>query len=1029
MLGKGGRRGWVRSARTACGVALLGFLSACGGGGGSGSAVTPPPPPPPPPPPTQAIGGLWAGPVTTASGATVSGLGLVTEDGRFFLESKNLSTQCAEVEIGQLTVSGATVSGTANVGVTNLSVGTAANPACVLPDGSTAGTATITGTVSARASLALAFSAKSAKGTVLTMKTGTLTYQSLYAKTPDLRSIAGTWVGPSGTTFNLNAGGELSILDPASGCQLLGVVTIVDPSFNAYQTSLHYQDCTGAAAPLNGQAAPGLFTLDDALSPPVLISGFTAQLPGAGAGAAVGVSESTIRPDGEAQAASLAANLAVGTGTASVTWKDTITGASTYLVQAQAADGSWASVGSIAPQGGTGAVLAWSGTVTASTTFRVVALTPASAVFLETTAATTSVSVPFPTLLPQIVLGSPQPLSGSVNVSIAGNTEYLSATYFVDLNQVATSSAAPAFSTTLNTATLSPGSHLLLVRLSNGSATTIDLRLTIQVGQPELSVAVRTFGTSGTVTIWVIPTSTVAVTQVTASIDGRSLGTQTQPVVCTVPGCQPNTYVFTVDAVASGSGTHTITGQATDANGVSASSSATVTFANPPKFTLTAPFDGALVNGSLPISGTFGTDKPGVTVSLTLKLGDLPVLSTASSPFTTTFSLAGLPPGSYMLEAQVVDSTLGIAPQASAVTTAFYEIIVTSTPALAYAPLATLGASARLLAAGGAYVVYGTADGHVHQRSPAGDSLLPTASLQSSSGWRVADNGYVTCTSATTAGAGTYHVYGIAPGGALTDLSAAVGSAGGSDALVAARYPWVLWSSGVSTYTLYNVQDGSSYVIPGSAQGAGGTVGNINVDFATVNGVPQVYYWTESGTAAAVNVYAWNAASGSSVAVTSDNRSLYPQADGTYLAWQTAPAGASAGSAGLYTLNAEAIGSGAPTALSTQMTQFSLAGGLLGWVDGSVTSQFPSPVITAQAVRAWDGSQVRTVASAAGVQLIGSNGGLLGYQQGGESLLWSPAAGSRVVLEAPPSQPPLLSDSTLYFTTGAQNVLYGVPLH
>ena len=160
---------------------------------------------------------------------------------------------------------------------------------------------------------------------------------------------------------------------------------------------------------------------------------------------------------------------------------------------------------------------------------------------------------------------------------------------------------------------------------------------------------------------------------------------------------------------------------ATDGNGVTATKTVTITVSNAPSLTLSTPIDGALVNGTLPIQGTFATDKQGATVSLSVTLGDLPVLSTSQSPFSASFSLAGVTPGSYTLTATATDST-------GQPTVVSRQVTVTSSASLVYTPIATLGEGAVIRAAGGSHVVYmDAAQTTFHRLNGGTDTILAAA--------------------------------------------------------------------------------------------------------------------------------------------------------------------------------------------------------------------------------------------------------------------------------------------------------------
>jgi N-acetylneuraminic acid mutarotase len=254
--------------------AILGCLAlaACGGGGGGNGSITPSPVV------NQSVGGIWTGNFTTTAGTSVSGVALVTEDGRFFSEAKNLTNGCADVSTGTLSVNGSDVTGMVKVAIVSFTTSANIQSNCVFPDGSTSGSGTISGTIAQRSSLTFTGNFTTAKGTSLPSNTVTLSYDSLYSESSSLSKVAGNWIGPTGIPFTIGSNGTFSEQDPASGCVAHGQASIIDSKYNAYAFSVTYSSCLGSAAALNGLTATGVGALNDSVTPHLLILGYSVTL-------------------------------------------------------------------------------------------------------------------------------------------------------------------------------------------------------------------------------------------------------------------------------------------------------------------------------------------------------------------------------------------------------------------------------------------------------------------------------------------------------------------------------------------------------------------------------------------------------------------------------------------------------------------------------------------------------------------------------------------------------------------------------
>jgi hypothetical protein len=719
-----------------------------------------------------------------------------------------------------------------------------------------------------------------------------------------------------------------------------------------------------------------------------------------------------------AQSAKLSANLNTANNQATLAWSDTFPAGTSYSVEQQAGDGSWSSIDAVTGTTGKGEAVTWTRTINSAATLRVLVPENGYSVPLDTASGSTSLLVAPPATIPTVALSQSQPVTGDVTLSVAGGSTYTAVQWFVDLNSIGTVTAGPGYSMVLNASTLTSGSHLILAQLESSPDSYLQIRLTVQVQNPEVMVSASVSGTSGTVYLNVNATSAYGIASVSATLDGNSLGTLTAPN-CSSPGC---TYQFPINATVAGSGTHTVSVTATDANGVSASQTFQVTFNDPPSLLVTTPTDGALVNGTLTVAGTFGTDKPGVTVSVTATLGSVTVLQTTSSPFSGTFDLTGITPGTYTLTVIATDST-GLATRVSE------SVTVTSSPPLVYTPVLTLGANGSLLAVSSSNILYQDGNGGIHVHTPSNDMIISLGALTNPGQWQITDSGYVFVQAfGTDRPGGNVSIYMWAPGAtAATNVSTAAGSHSIYDQLLPVHFPWVLWASletsSWSQYTLYNVTSAQNITVPGPANAP--LIGNNNCDFATINGNLTLFFWSENTGTQAYNIYSWSQATGTTTQLSSDGLSIYPQTDGTTVAWQTDHTTGAPNAP--FTLSVESVGSASPAPLSTSMTSFQLNAGVLGWLDQTISTSGVTSTVTAQAIRASNGTTISTLTNELSSVLFGSSGGYVAYEQNGQLYDWSPAGGSALLFNAAPGQV-RLTGTTIYFTNGASQALYATPM-
>ena len=637
--------------------------------------------------------------------------------------------------------------------------------------------------------------------------------------------------------------------------------------------------------------------------------------------------------------------------------------------------------------------------------------------------ATVSITVTAPYVAPAISLGGQtEPLSGTVKLSLTG-TVTGAVEWYADLRLLGSGNAADGNSINWNTVGVTNGEHQLLARIQPASGSAIDVRRTVTVSNSTVTLNATVSGTTGTINVDVRATSTTGITAVSAKFDGVEAGTLTQPNACSrFCGGSNDVFRFTVDAARAGSGSHSMVITATDASGGTRSVTVEVPISNAPGLTLSAPLDGALVFGTLRLDGSFTSDKPGA-VTVTAKLGDLQILSTTSGNFSGSYDLTGVTAGAYPLTVRATDST-------GQVSQIQRNIVVTSSAARAYTPVFTLPTGGQLLAAEGAHVLYTPGDGTVlmrHLVQGTEVTLTNAASIQYAAGWRL-DGGR-----AVAYGKGAdcvlYCVYLWSSTGAVSNLTNAnphsrasnIGGGWAYDLHPVLRGDYVLWvndkaaDTGVATsatgrYTLHQISTGS-YTRIGVPAGVN-YVGNNEFDFSVSGGVADVWFWGQTGgegTTSQFDIFRWRSDTGTSTRITSGGaRHIYPQVDGTRVAWQQSPIGGSSDST--FALTTTALSAVVPSTLATKATSFVLRDGLLAWMETPTTSK-------ALKASSADGT-TRTISSLSTANLLANGGGRVAYGEGGKTYTWASGTGqSTLRLDTAPGQL-FMAGGAMVFTVG-----------
>ncbi len=618
---------------------------------------------------------------------------------------------------------------------------------------------------------------------------------------------------------------------------------------------------------------------------------------------------------------------------------------------------------------------------------------------------------------PAIQVDKSEPLSEIVKFSLSG-TVGGPVTWYSDLNTIGQGNASDGYSVSWNTRGVSNGDHQILARIQTGPDTYGEVRRTVTVANPTLTLSTYTQGTRGEILVDVYASSPEGIRSVVALFDGNPFGTLTQPNAYRRFSETPDIYRFTVNALEAGSGPHQMMITATDGSGSSRTVTVSVPINNPPVITLNTPDYGAIVSGSVRVNGTATIDKPG-SVKTTANLGSVPILTTEATNFDTSYSLQGLPPGRYTLSVTSTDST-GLSSQLTR------QIIVTSDPALAYTPVFTLPTVDALLTANGSDLLYRAPDGSIRLRDLTKGSetaLEDTAALQNALQWTV-DGGRVyahgksaDCSSASSC------TYEWTPAGTRRNLTTLGGISTGYQENPVARDGYVICTNRdigkPGSYTLYDVaaQTFTRITPPASVK----YVGNTRYDFAVVGKVVHFWYWAQTGgngTSSAFDIYNWRSDTAQTTRVTSDgNQNTYLEVDQSRVAWLQTTVGAPNGDT--INLLSRSLQGGSTQTLATGVTDFQLGDGVLAWVENLGGE--------ARSLKAVAVGPVSTLSNLSTASLLGVGGGCVVYAEAGKTYSWNSVSGAKsLLLDTVPGKI-FVDGNQATFTV--DNAVYRISLH
>jgi hypothetical protein len=560
------------------------------------------------------------------------------------------------------------------------------------------------------------------------------------------------------------------------------------------------------------------------------------------------------------------------------------------------------------------------------------------------------------------------------------------------------------------------------ITASNSSGSVEDV---VQITVNEVSESVTQSAQTGLVYVVIDATSTFGVAQVGGTFNGQPLTPLTAPNYCP-PGstCPPGTgdYAYLFNANALGSGGHTLVVQVTTSTGVVNTFTSLIVFDNPPVLNVT-PDDGAIVYGTLNVSGTATHDKYGA-ITTTIQFNGATLLQTTNQAFSTSYSLAGLAPGNYTMTVTSTDvnSSSGVS----------NTITVASAANLVFTPVTNLGIYQSLLAVDTtSFLSTDYQNFLLHTGTTLSTlSYQPNAITGSNGDWAIyngnvfADGGASTPPSTT---ATSLNVYEWTPANVITDLSTLTNlqNATQGETLVGVHDGWALFAvqttttvgqPATTTYVFYNLISAQVLQIPVPS---GATSADGDGSFYLAQGQLVLYYSAQTG-ATSSDIYSWSQATGVSTRVTSGGSlQRSPQTDGVRVAWVSTPPNSNCANLGGCTLSVLSIAGGTVQSVSQAMATFALSDGLLAWTEISTTGG---------GLKVSDGTTTTVLSSQTTAQLFGVGTGYVLYENDGFMYDWSSAAGALPLFNAMPRQA-FITGKTVYFTSGSiNNAVYQITL-
>ena len=370
-----------------------------------------------------------------------------------------------------------------------------------------------------------------------------------------------------------------------------------------------------------------------------------------------------------AAVAGLQSYLDLATNRVTLQWYLSFYTTSRYQIEQQDGSGAWVVIDGL---WGSQPILSrnpasWTGVLSGTTTFRVEAVRSGYNVPLKTRglSPSTSITVAAPAQTPSIALDQAEPLANPTGVSLTNAGTYVAVNYAIDAfnRQVTGSDPAPQppdYAATWDPANSTTGTHRLyaLLQLSESSTAVVSREVHTHSSKAAIQLLSTTMNPRNSLDAYVIATSDSGIASVVASVDTAPMENVTVPNTCVPSPCAAgapfNAYHLSVDTTSFSLGSHSLDVYATDNAGNSAHDDASFTLPAPANATLDSPVDGAVVAGSLHISGSFWANTPGALEVLVALSGATVYDTTVANPgtmvpYSADVSLAGVTPGSHTL--------------------------------------------------------------------------------------------------------------------------------------------------------------------------------------------------------------------------------------------------------------------------------------------------------------------------------------------------------------------------------------------
>nr|WP_316641941.1 Ig-like domain-containing protein [uncultured Roseateles sp.] len=689
-------------------------------------------------------------------------------------------------------------------------------------------------------------------------------------------------------------------------------------------------------------------------------------------------------------------------------WKDMFSSETGYQVERQD-NGSWTPVETVPAVAGSGSTVTWATTLTQPVPLRVSAVLPGRQLQLRTPSLATEVQLGSNVAALTLDLDMAEPVKNTVQLSVGGATGASSVKYFADLAALGTSSAGPAFSYAWDSKSLADGSHLLQAVVELGGGAFVELRRTVLIDNPSVTATTYVTALPQQTQFAVSASSDSPIATVELRVDGTSQGILTATNACLKPYlCHTNpVYQWVIANSTLGFGDHTFRLLVTDQKGEVLDRSQVVTVNSNPAVQITSPYNGQIVGGTLVIQGSV-TDDSGLA-EVEVKFGDVSLQKSASANFDLNFSLAGLANGSYVLQVIATDKQ-----QRSTTETRLVQ--VQNNAVFSYQRIATLEGDSELLAVDGATALVRQIGNYALLKPGAAvDRMaLQDTAIVNVTGWQL-NGGRVVASGIGSDSGGVPHVYLWKADGQRVNLSKLSGHTTTFSEHPTIMGAWVSWnvtSPDGGFFVIRNIDTGEQQLVPRPTEAQ--LMINNGFSLITGTGGPKLLYFAQLVSSDIdYAVYLYDTQTQASKRLSAPGkRALYPMTDGTRVVWQTSPPGDP--NAGVELQVTRLANLAEVTTITIPQGLFLLSDGLLAWRDGP---------ITAQVIRADDGSSRYLIG--AGNFFRNGGGGLLYTTNAGNKLFaWTPASGSRPLIDALPTTY-FPTQGWYYFVLGGQ--LYRAP--